>query len=146
VFTVELQSIPTPAAAQAERPTNGPTPSHVLIVEDNDDSREMLQTLLQVRGHRVDAAADGPEGVDLALSERPQIAFIDLGLPGFDGFEVARRIRNQLTPRDIVLVALSGYGSSQDKERSSQAGFDLHLVKPVSADTLSQVLSDTRDR
>ena len=116
-------------------------PRHVLLVEDNDDIRDALRTELEFDGHRVDAARDGPRGVELALATVPQVALIDLGLPGLDGYEVGRRIRAALGRR-VFLVALTDdrYRQERDRRRSSEAGFDAHLVKPVSHEDLTRVL------
>jgi CheY-like chemotaxis protein len=112
---------------------------HILIVEDDDNVRKALHRILQLDGHRVEVARDGPEGVELALATGPDVAFIDLGLPRVDGFEVGRRIRATLG-EGVLLVALTGYGLEQDRRRSSAAGFDAHLVKPVSYDDLIRLL------
>ena len=112
---------------------------HILVVEDNDDLRAVMQAVLMADGHRVEVARDGPGGVELALATTPEVAFIDIGLPGIDGYEVARRIRAALESR-VFLVALTAYGQEQDRRRSSEAGFDAHLVKPVSSEDLARVL------
>ena len=113
---------------------------HILIVEDDDNVRKALHRILQLDGHRVEVAGDGPAGVELALATAPDVAFIDIGLPRLDGFEVGRRIRAALGKRRMLLVALTGYGQEQDHRRSSEAGFDAHLVKPVSYDDLIRIL------
>jgi len=101
------------------------------VVEDNVDTAEMLTSLLEMLGHEVRAARDGPEALDLAPVFRPQIVLLDIGLPGLDGYEVARRLRAQPGGRDLLLIALTGYGSAQDRERARQAGCDHHVTKPV---------------
>lgn len=111
----------------------------ILLVDDDDNLRNALRRILELDGHRVEVARDGPEGVDLTLATVPEIAFIDIRLPGIDGHEVARRIRAALGPR-VVLVALTGNSREQDRRRSSEAGFDAHLVKPVSYEDLVRVL------
>jgi CheY-like chemotaxis protein len=117
-------------------------PRHVLLVEDNDDIRDALRAELEFDGHRVDAVRDGPRGVELALATVPQVALIDLELPGLDGYEVGRRIRAALGRR-VFLVALTDdrYRQERDRRRSSEAGFDAHLVKPVSHEDLTRVLA-----
>jgi two-component system, sensor histidine kinase len=115
-------------------------PAIVLVVEDNADAREMLKTLLTLAGHRVHEAPDGPTGVRLALEVKPDVALVDIGLPGFDGYEVASRIRAALDGA-IRLVALTGYGLPEDEKRAKDAGFDDHVVKPVDEGTLSRLLS-----
>jgi signal transduction histidine kinase/CheY-like chemotaxis protein len=111
----------------------------VLLVEDNADSAETLRTLLALRGHDVHVAHDGPAGVALAHKSRPEVALIDIGLPGFDGFEVARRLRASPGGDAIRLVALTGYGQPEDQRAASAAGFDAFLVKPVDFDALHRV-------
>ena len=100
----------------------------------------MLRQLLENAGHEVHDAGDGPQGVDAALRLEPDVALIDVGLPELDGYEVARRIRAG-TRRDMLLVALTGYGLAEDRERALAAGFDLHLVKPIDFDKLFDVLA-----
>jgi signal transduction histidine kinase/ActR/RegA family two-component response regulator len=112
---------------------------HVLLVEDDHNVRKALRRILELRGHRVDVAGDGPGGVDLALANTPEVAFIDIGLPGFDGYDVARRIRAALGSR-VLLVAVTARGEAEDRRRSSKAGFDAHLVKPVSREDLARLL------
>ena len=118
--------------SDAERPIGlkKHTPQHVLVVEDNPDSRESLSLLLSLWGHTVDAAENGQRGVELALSGKPKIAFIDVNLPDLDGYQVARSIRAGLK-KEITLIALTGYGQPEDVARALSAGFDRHLVKPA---------------
>jgi signal transduction histidine kinase/ActR/RegA family two-component response regulator len=111
----------------------------VLLVEDDDHVRNALRRILELDGHHVEAAGDGPGGVKLALAAAPEVAFIDIGLPGIDGYEVARRIRAALGRR-VVLVAVTARGEAEDRRRSSEAGFDAHLVKPVSYEDLTRSL------
>jgi signal transduction histidine kinase/CheY-like chemotaxis protein len=115
-------------------------PRVILIVEDGADNRETLQELLEALGHTVHVAADGVEGVDVALSVRPEVALVDIGLPRLDGFEVARRVRAALG-RQIFLVALTGYGQPEDRTRAAVAGFDAHLTKPMDLDALERMLA-----
>jgi CheY-like chemotaxis protein len=105
-------------------------PLRVLVVEDNPDGREMLRLLLQMVGHRVAVARDGVEGVEVALRERPEVAVIDIGLPRLDGYQVAQRLRAALGP-GIFLITHTSHGRPEDRQRALQAGFDVHLVKPV---------------
>lgn len=118
-------------------PQNGvrTAPRRILIVEDNADSRETQRILLELLGHRVEVAADGTEGVKKALDGRPEVALIDIGLPGLNGYEVAKRIRETLGGR-VFLIAQTAYGQHEDRENAFQAGFDVHLVKPVDLDEL----------
>jgi CheY-like chemotaxis protein len=112
---------------------------HILLVEDDHNVRKALSRILELDGHRIEVARDGPGGVALALAATPEVALIDIGLPGFDGYEVGRRIRAALGSR-VLLVAVTAHGEAEDRRRSSAAGFDAHLVKPVSYEDLSRLL------
>jgi signal transduction histidine kinase/CheY-like chemotaxis protein len=116
---------------------------HVLVVEDNHDNRATLRELLEFAGHRVSVAQTGIEGVALALERRPDVALVDIGLPGLDGYEVARRVRAAVGV-DMVLIALTGYGQPEDVRRAKAAGFDAHLAKPLDLDTLQSLVARTR--
>lgn len=117
----------------------------VLIVEDNRDARTTMRMMLSLAyGFVVFEAATGESAVRTALDERPDVALIDLGLPDLTGHEVARRIRAVLDTSKILLVALTGYGTAEDYRRTRDAGFDLHLVKPVASAELVQLLEDRR--
>lgn len=133
---------PRPLEPEAPRPSSAPRP-HILVVEDNDDNREMLKALLEQDGFRVDVAADGAQAVAQALSLKPAIAIVDIGLPVLDGFEVARRVRAALGS-SIALVALTGYGQPEDRQRTAEAGFDAHLTKPVAPSELEAVVFQLR--
>jgi signal transduction histidine kinase len=113
---------------------------NVALVEDNDDVRVLMGEVLESWGHDVSQAATGAIGVDLILKERPDIAFIDIGLPDMDGYELARQIRAALGTAKPLLVALSGFGQRRDRERASHAGFDDHLAKPASPADLKRLL------
>jgi signal transduction histidine kinase/ActR/RegA family two-component response regulator len=133
-----------PLAARLPKPVQ-PTAAdgkgrRILVIEDQADARRALQRLLQIWGHHVDVAEDGVRGVDAAMSAPPEIALVDVGLPGLDGYEVARRIRTAMG-KSIRLIALTGYGQPEDRERAFDAGFDMHLVKPVDRDQLAAALS-----
>ncbi|MES2299182.1 MAG: response regulator [Pseudomonadota bacterium] len=118
-----------PVAAERAKPA-------VLLIEDNDDGREMMATMLDVCGYPVHQAADGVRGVQLAADVLPDVALVDIGLPGIDGYEVARRLRTDPATRAIGLIALTGYGLQNDERRVFEAGFDMHLVKPVDIERL----------
>jgi signal transduction histidine kinase/ActR/RegA family two-component response regulator len=137
-FTVRLPALATPPApapaASATAPSNGRA-RRILVVEDNTDAREMLRHLLHLAGHDVHQAADGPGGLEAALRLRPDVALVDVGLPGFDGYQLARRVRGSTGP-SIYLVALTGYGQPDDRRQAMEAGFDAHLVKPVNPEAL----------
>jgi CheY-like chemotaxis protein len=136
---VELPALSTaPIAAQVPRCRR-----RVLIVEDNPDSAASLCILLELMGHEVRVAYTGPEAVAVASEWPPEITISDIGLPGFDGFEVARRLRGKFGNRPL-LVALTGYGRDEDRRRSHEAGFDHHLVKPADPDEIQRMLATAR--
>jgi two-component system CheB/CheR fusion protein len=110
----------------------------ILVVDDNQDSAEGLAMLLEIYGHEVRIAFSGPEALDAARTFLPDVVLLDIGLPGMDGYEVARQIR--AGRKDCRLVALTGYGQEEDRQRSRDAGFDHHLVKPVDLEELRRVL------
>jgi len=112
----------------------------VLVVEDQPDIRETLSVLLRLWGHQVQAVGDGLRAVQTALSWQPDAAVVDIGLPLLDGWEVARRVRAALD-RDILLIALTGYNGPEDRQRSAEAGFDVHLGKPAAPETLQYLLA-----
>ena len=140
-FTVRVPRIPAPEPIAVVAPPPDPViPRRVLLIEDNADAREMLRLLLSLNGHVVHDAADGVRGLQL-LEEHPDVAVIDIGLPGLDGYQVARRIREHPNGRAMLLVALTGYGLPSDHRKALEAGFDHHLVKPVDADDLARLLN-----
>ena len=120
-----------------------PAPSsrqRVLLIEDNDDGREMMAMMLEAQQYQVDTAIDGYEGLRRAAEALPDIALVDIGLPGIDGYEVARRMRQDPATSHVKLIALTGYGQESDRRRALDAGFDAHLVKPVDMSRLLEVL------
>jgi CheY-like chemotaxis protein len=125
---------------QPAGPDGAHAPARVLIVEDNPDAAESLRMLLELLGHRVRVAPDGLAALEAAHASPPEVMLIDIGLPGMDGYELAHRLRADSTLGGLVLVALTGYGRDEDKERSLAAGFDFHLVKPVNVAALESLL------
>jgi CheY-like chemotaxis protein len=123
---------------------DGPGRRRVLLVDDHRDSRRMLGMMLELSGHQILEAGDGSAAVSMAMSERPDVAIVDIALPGIDGYEVARRIRAHPGTRDIVLIALTGYGYEEDLRCAIEAGFDLHLVKPVESGRLADAVAQAR--
>jgi len=113
----------------------------VLVAEDSPDAAEMMSLMLGMKGHDVRVAADGEEAVAIGTAFEPQIAFVDIGMPRMDGFEVARRLRERLGRR-VLLVALTGWGQDEDRRRSREAGFDHHLTKPPEPDVLDQMIAE----
>jgi len=112
----------------------------VLVIEDNHAAREMVRIMLELAGHDVLEAGDGLTGLEILKSQRPDVAVIDVGLPGLNGYEIARRFREEPDSSDVMLVALTGYGTPDARERSRQAGFDHHLIKPVDPEALEEIL------
>jgi CheY-like chemotaxis protein len=112
----------------------------ILIVEDNDDAREALRMLLELDGHVIEAAAEGVQALEIVRAKDPDVALVDIGLPGIDGYEVARRARAVDAKRPF-LIALTGYGQPEDRRRAAEAGFDSMLVKPVDPSALSDLLA-----
>src|SRR5436190_577017 len=141
-FTVRLPVVHAPSMRRLDPGARAVTVARdVLVVEDNDDARETLRRMLELQGHRVRVAVDGLAGLEAVQAGAPEIALIDVGLPRMDGYELARRIRSELDiSRQPYLVAITGYGLPEDRARTREAGFDLHLVKPVDAATLEAVL------
>jgi CheY-like chemotaxis protein len=106
----------------------------------------MLRVLLALAGHEVYEAEDGPAAIDMIRATEPDIAFVDVGLPGCDGYEVARRVRSIPEVRSVFLVALTGYGQPEDKVEALDAGFDMHVVKPVDQNHLRSVIAAAQGR
>ena len=144
VFTVRVPRIARPqSAAPACAPERGDSPCkrRVLIIEDNRDAREMFRIMLELFGHEVLEAEEGLAGLALLKTARPDVAVIDVGLPGLNGYEVVRRFRAEAPDAGgVMLVALTGYGTPEARERSRQAGFHHHLIKPVNAEALQEIM------
>jgi len=140
-FSVTLPLAAEPPGAQALVATPQ-TPRHrILVIDDNEDAADSLRTMLVLSGHDVWVAHDGPSGVALAKKCRPEIIVCDIGLPGVDGYQVARAIREDTDLRSTYLVMLSGYGRPDDLQRGLQAGFDAHVVKPGSLEEFERVFA-----
>ena len=141
-FTVRLPAEPEPAAL-TEMPA-APTPAgkrlRILVVEDNRDAADSLRLLLELYGYEATVAYTGPDGVTAAEAWQPDVVLCDIGLPGLDGFGVARRLRENPSTAKARLVAVTGYGAEEDKQRSREVGFDAHMVKPVDPAALQGVL------
>jgi signal transduction histidine kinase/ActR/RegA family two-component response regulator len=141
-FSVHLTALPGESVGQHQKSVPDATslPRNILIIEDNTDSRESLARLLRMVGHQVVVAADGREGLELALRDQPDVALIDIGLPDMDGHRLAAQLRIRLGT-SIFLAALTGYGQPEDRERALGAGFNAHVTKPVDWDALQALLS-----
>ena len=139
VIRIPVTEAPIPAVPKTPAP-EPPSALRLLLIEDHDDSRDMARHGLELLGQSVTVAADGETGIALALSESPDAVFVDIGLPGLDGYEVGRRLREAHGDR-ILLVALTGYGRVDDRRKVREAGFDAHLVKPVAPTDMLNALT-----
>lgn len=140
-FTIRLPSIAPPRPEMlppAAQPK--PVPRRVLLIEDNRDARETFRMMLELAGHQVLEAEEGRRGLELLKTELPDIAVIDVGLPGLDGYQIASSFRKEPTSNQVMLVALTGYGTPEARERSRAAGFDHHLIKPIDPDALRDLM------
>jgi two-component system CheB/CheR fusion protein len=141
-FTVTIPLAARPAAsASAPQPPARPDRRRVVVVDDQEDSREMLRMLLESRDHLVFDAGDGPSALALIERERPDVAFIDIGLPAMNGYEIAQQIRRRAHLADVCLVALTGYGAPSDISAAHAAGFDEHVIKPADLSRLEAILA-----
>ncbi|MBP3955537.1 response regulator [Gemmata sp. G18] len=143
-FAVRLPLAPdapvVPASNSSVRAARGQS-RRVLVVDDNADAADSLSELLALSGHKTETAQSGPEALRAAARFRPELVFLDIGLPGMDGYEVARTLRAAPGSRATVLVALTGWGTEEDRKRSAEAGFDFHLTKPVETEQLEGLLA-----
>ncbi len=143
-FVIRLPALaeaPTPAPPHPGGGSAAGAPRRILVVDDNADAAESLAMLLRLKGHDVRTAHDGAAALDVARTFGPQVVLLDIGLPGMDGYEVARRLRREEGLKGVLLVALTGYGQEEDRRRSREAGFNRHLVKPVEPGALNEVLT-----
>jgi CheY-like chemotaxis protein len=143
-------SVRLPAAPAASASDGDDSPSarflalrelRILVTEDNDDAREMMKQMLGFDGHEVRVARDGAETLTCLEDWLPDVVLMDIGLPDMEGYELARRIGESEVRRKLKLIALTGYGQVEDERRAYDAGFDLHLVKPVAPELLREVLA-----
>jgi two-component system CheB/CheR fusion protein len=148
-FIVRLPGSPPPlpaATAVTSRAGGSISPRRVLVVDDNADAATSLADLLAVIGHEVRVAHTGPAAIEAAATFRPEVLLLDIGLPGMDGYEVARRVREHSALKETLLVALTGYGQEEDRQRAAEAGFDHHLTKPVAWEELEKALGCLPER
>jgi two-component system CheB/CheR fusion protein len=139
-FTIRLALQPGDEARAEATPSPPPRPRRILVVEDNPDSASSLRDVLELGGHDVEVANDGPGALEKARTFRPDLVLCDIGLPGMDGYAVARAFRSDSTLAGMHLVALSGYARPEDLQRSAEAGFERHVAKPASMDALEALL------
>jgi len=143
---VALPAEPQPLSPPSEKPKPTGPSLRVLVVDDNVDTATSLELLLRDSGYDVRTAYDGPIALQAALDYRPNVVLLDIGLPGLDGYEVAKRIRQQPALQNAVLVAMTGYGQETDRQRSREAGFDHHLVKPVRFEQMQNILASVSEK
>jgi CheY-like chemotaxis protein len=148
-FTVRLPAGAGPAGDGTAAPhsaagRNSQVPHRVLLVDDNRDFAESLATVLRFNGHAVHVAYDGESALAIASQFRPEVALLDLGLPGLDGYGLARALRADPATSATLLVALTGWGQEKDRERTKAAGFDMHFVKPVDPESIAHVVESVR--
>ncbi len=148
-FVVHLPTMPS-SAPPPPSPEEAPDPAgrslRVLIVDDNADAASSLAMLLKIAGHQCRTAHDGPAALETAPEYRPDVVLLDIGLPGLNGYEVAKRLRRGAAFKNLTLIALTGYGSDADRRLSEEAGFDHHLVKPVGAREVQRLLGKVAER
>jgi CheY-like chemotaxis protein len=148
-FVVRLPIVMSPAEHQAaaDQPKALSTSGRrIVIADDNRDSARSLARMLELMGSEAHVAYDGHQALEVAAAIRPDVIFLDIGMPNLNGYETARRIRNESWGKNVVLVALTGWGQEQDKRRSQDAGFDLHMVKPIDPATLDALLPSSREK
>jgi CheY-like chemotaxis protein/two-component sensor histidine kinase len=143
-FVVALPAVAPEIAHDARRIRAVPPPARrkILVVEDNADAAETLAEFLTSRGHEVRIASDGSAALGALQQVIPEVVLLDIGLPGMDGYEVARRLRACACGDRLFLVALTGYGQAEDRARSREAGFDVHVTKPVDLDTVARLVAN----
>ena len=150
-FTIRLPrgaAPTTPALGPVEKKPTAPSGAgrRVLVVDDHVDAARMLQLLLQYEGHETRVAHDGPSALKAVEEFKPEFVFLDIGIPGMNGYEIARRLKSAERPGNLFLVAVTGWGQPSDFERSKEAGFDLHLVKPVDSASVKRLLQNPAQR
>jgi signal transduction histidine kinase len=144
-FTIRLPAAAAPsqdvAVASSESSPQALPGRRVLVVDDNTDGADLLAMMLELSGHQTRIAYSGLEALETAVDFRPEVIFLDIGLPGLNGYEVARRFRATPALSPMLLVALTGWGSEEDRRRSKEAGFDIHLTKPVEPAAIDDVMA-----
>ena len=145
-FVVRLPLLSVPPPPLPREPSGlkpvATAPRRILIVDDNQDSADSLAILLKLTGHEIHIAHDGLEAVEEAATFQPHTILLDIGLPRLNGYEAARRIREQPRHEGVTLVALTGWGQEEDRRRSEEAGFDGHMIKPVDFAALTKLLAE----
>jgi CheY-like chemotaxis protein len=149
-FVIRLRLVaarhPTVVPGRETAASHGLAPRRVLVVDDNRDAAESLGMLLKLVGADVLVVYSGPDALEAFVTYKPSVVLLDIGMPGMDGLEVARRIRERPESQDVTLIALTGWGQDEDRERSAIAGFDYHLIKPADVTTLETLLGSLEGR
>jgi CheY-like chemotaxis protein len=144
-YEVSLPVVAAPDFTELEtRAPNALRGLNLLLIEDHEDTREALAQLLETQQARVRTASNGQQGIDAALAQKPDVVLCDLAMPGLDGFAVARRLRQEPSFEKVPIFALTGHGMPLDRERAQAAGFSAHLLKPVDAGELVELIAATR--
>ncbi len=138
---VVVEASGAPISDERDEPTTPTSSLRILIVDDNPDGADSLAMLLRIMGNDIRTAYDGQEGLEVAGAFRPDVALFDIGLPKLDGYQACRRIREQPWGKNVVLIAMTGWGQEEDRRRSHEAGFDRHMVKPVDPQELMELLA-----
>jgi CheY-like chemotaxis protein len=141
-FVVRIPACNQAPQVDSVRPVGKVSGKKIVLVEDHEDSRQLLRSLLEAKGYAVVEAPDGHAALSAIRESVPDVALVDIGLPGMDGYEVARTIRTDAGLGRLILVALTGYGRDSDVLRAKEAGFNHHLTKPVRPDVLEQLLAN----
>lgn len=128
------------AAPEADGEAEPPAGLRIVVAEDHRDARDVVTMMLRMKGHEVEPAKDGLEALEMLRSQRPDAALLDIGMPGMDGYQVARAVREEPWGRNMLLVAMTGWGRDSDKARATEAGFDMHLTKPINLRALDELL------
>lgn len=144
-ISIPLVDAPVQPAQKVQAKRRRERPLRIVVVDDAPDLRELLAELLRLRGHEVTTAGTGGDGVEAVMRLKPDVALVDIGLPDMDGHEVARRVRSGLETEAPRLIAITGYGQERDRANALAAGFDAHIVKPVTSDGILRVLFGTNE-
>ena len=146
LLTIQHRIAPEPPTTVADALPQGRRGIRLLVVDDNQDAAESFTILLRAQGHDARAAFSGPAALEMIKDFAPEIVFLDIGMPGMDGYEVARRLRQQTAAPKMTLVAVTGWGQQEDRRRSAESGFDHHLVKPLDPHALESLIESIRAR
>jgi CheY-like chemotaxis protein/two-component sensor histidine kinase len=149
IVRLPIPALDTPATLRApdgDRPAVAPARCRVLVADDNHDSASTLSKMLDILGYETHTAHDGPTTLEAAAEFRPDVLLLDIGMPKMNGYDVARRLREQPWGREVVLIAVTGWGQPEDKQRTHEGGFDHHLVKPVEPTALARLLASVARR